>query len=129
VRVHTRRAAVALALVLALGGCGTSDDGISAAARSRLAPLVRQIRRAAESRDRAGAQHALAALQGAVAASEQDGEISSAKAAQILAAAERVQHQLGLLPAPTTTTTTTTTIPKKKGHGKGDKHNGDGGGD
>ena len=90
---------------------------------------MRQIRRAAEARDRVGAQHALAALQGAVAASEQDGEIGSAKAAQILAAAERVQHQLALVPTTTTTTTTTTTVPEKKGHGKEGKHNGDGGGD
>lgn len=126
----TRPIAFGFALALALGGCG-SDGGISAAAQARLAPLVRQVRDAAESHDTNRAQRSLTELQRAVASFEKTNEISEARATQILAAAARVQGTLGLVATTTTTTTTTTTIPDDdRDHGKngndGDKGRGKG---
>jgi hypothetical protein len=66
----------------------------------------------------------LAELQRAVASYGKHGDISTARAAQILTAAAQVESRLSLVP--TTTTTTTTTAPGV-GRGHGDKHKGDNG--
>jgi ribosomal protein S20 len=122
-KIPTRVGAFAFALALALGGCGGStDDGLSAAARAQLTTLVKDVRRAAENGDRQAGQRALSQLRSAVASYESRGDISTARAAQILAAAAGVESRLALIPAPTTTTTTTKAPPDKPGHGdKGDK--------
>jgi len=135
-RFPTRVAAFAFAAAVVLGGCGGSTGGgLSATARTRLTTLVEGVRRAADSGDRQAAQQALANLQGVVSSYESHGDISSARAAQILTAAAGVERNLGLIP--TTTTTTATTTPPPPGHGhsgngpgnskKGDKSNGGGG--
>jgi hypothetical protein len=132
-RKRPTAAALALALALALGGCGgTSGSGLSSATRSQLTPLVREVRRAAESLDRAGTKRALANLQRAVAEDQQRGDISPASAVQILTAAAGVESRLTLVPTTTTTVTTTTTTttqppPPTKGHD--DKKKGGGGHD
>jgi hypothetical protein len=126
VRFRTRPAALVPALVLAfaLGGCGgSSGSELSTATRAQLTPLVREVRRAAESLDRAGAKRALANLQRAVAEDQQRGNISPASAVQILSAAAGVESRLALVPTTTTTATTTTTTttlppPPTKGHDK-----------
>jgi hypothetical protein len=120
---------LALALGLALSGCGgSSGGGLSTATRAQLTPLVREVRRAAESLDRAGTKRALANLQRAVATDQQRGAISPASAVQILTAAAGVDSRLALVPTTTTTVTTTTTTttqpPPTKGHDK--KKGGDG---
>ncbi len=123
---HAPRLVVALALAaaLTLGGCGGgSDGGVSATARAQLEPLVRQVRRAAESHDRQGTERALAELQRAVASSQKNRDISPTRAAQILAAVAQVESRLTLIPTTTTTTTTTTTAPPG-GHGHGNKKDG-----
>jgi ribosomal protein S20 len=125
--------AFAFAVAVAVGGCGGSTGGgVSATARARLTTLVQEVRRAANSGDRQAAQQALANLQGVVSSYESHGDIGSARAAQILAAAAGVESHLGLIP----TTTTTTAAPPRdgRGHGgngpgnsnKGDKGNGGG---
>jgi hypothetical protein len=129
--LRNRRAPLACAFAVAVtwsfGGCGGGSDGLSTATRTQLTPLVRQVRRAAESLDGQGAQRALADLQRAVAASEKRGDISSAKAVEILRAAAGVESRLALVPTTTTTaTTTTTTTTPARGHG--DKGKGDKGG-
>jgi hypothetical protein len=120
---------LALALGLALSGCGgSSGGGLSTATRAQLTPLVREVRRAAESLDRAGTKRALANLQRAVAEDQQRGDISPASAVQILTAAAGVESRLTLVPTTTTVTTTTTTTtptPSTKGHGD-KKKGGDG---
>ena len=121
--------AFAFAVACAFGGCGGGSDGLSTAARTQLTPLVRQVRRAAESLDRQGAQRALADLQRAVAASEKRGDISSAKAVEILRAAAGVESRLALVPTTTTTRATTTTTTTTPARGHGDKRKGDKGGD
>ena len=127
--VTARLLAFAFALTLALGGCGgTSDSGLSAAARAELAPLVAQVRHAAESHDLGGTERALTALQRAVASYRDDGEIGSARATQILAAAARVRNNLALVPTTVAATTTTTTLPERPGHGKKGKGDEDQGG-
>jgi hypothetical protein len=123
----TRSVALAFSLALVVGGCGgSSDGGMSAAARSRLTPLVRQVRRSAESRDPQGVQRALTDLRRAVASYGNHVDLSAARAAQILAAATQVQGDLALVPTTTTTTTatTTTTTPPNTARGKGDKNGG-----
>ena len=125
---------IVVAAALALSGCGgQNNDPLSVTERARLAPLVREIRRTAESFDRRGAQRALAQLQVAVSSDQGRGDISAARAAEILTAAAQVRSRLALVPATTTTTTTTTTPPdgppgpgnKKHDHGPGGKHGGD----
>jgi hypothetical protein len=129
-RPATATLAVAFMLVSALGGCGgSSGSELSSATRSQLTPLVREVRRAAESLDRAGAKRALANLERAVAEDQQRGDISPASAVQILIAAAGVESRLTLVPTTTTVTTTTTTTtqppPPAKGHGD-KKKGGDG---
>jgi hypothetical protein len=125
--------ALALVLAFALAGCGSSSSsGLSTATRAQLTPFVREVRRAAESLDRAGTKRALANLQRAVAEDQQHGAISPASAVQILSAAAGVESRLTLVPTTTTTVTTTTTTttqppPPTKGHG--DKKKGGGGND
>ena len=132
--LQARRVAVAVALALALGGCGgTSDGGLSVTARGRLEALVRQVRRAAESLDRQGTQRALAELQRTVGSYKHNGDISATRAAQILTAVLQVQDRLALVPTTTTTTTRTTTRattapPHGRDHG-GKKDGGKGKGD
>ena len=124
--------APAFVLALALGGCGgSSGSGLSTATRAQLSPLVREVRRAAESLDRAGTKRALGNLQRAVAEDQRRGDISPASAVQILSATAGVESRLALVPTTTTTVTTTTTTttqpPPTKGHG--DKKKGGGGND
>ncbi len=125
--------ALALVLAFALAGCGgSSGSGLSTATRAQLTPLVREVRRAAESLDRASTKRALANLQRAVAEDQQRGDIRPASAVQILSAAAGVESHLTLVPTTTTTVTTTTTTttqppPPTKGHG--DKKKGGGGND
>jgi hypothetical protein len=130
VRLPARLVAFAFAVIVAFAGCGgTNDGGLSATARAQLASLAEQVRTAAGSRDRQGAKQALTELQRAVASFKSQGDISSARAAEILTAAAQVQTNLALVPVPTTTTTTTTTAPpdhKKGGGGKGKGDTGDG---
>jgi hypothetical protein len=120
------------AIVVLVTGCGGGDVKVSAAARAGLAPLVEQVRHAAESRDPRAARLALTAVRQAVAADAKQGDISAAGAAEILAAVAGVEDRLSLA-VPTTTTTvaapTTTTTDQKpagKPHGRGDKGKGEG---
>jgi hypothetical protein len=121
---------VVVAAAIVLAGCG-SDAGLSSSARARLAPLVEQVRHAAESRDVAGTLKALAAVQDAVAADKLKGDISGAKAAQILSDVSGVSGHLDLVSSTTiaTTTTPSSTTPdtrprprKHEGKGKGDEN-------
>ena len=105
-RAHIRIACV-LAPVVVLGGCGSS--GLSAQAHDGLAPLVAQVRAAAEASDVSGAQQAIAALVSAVGSDEKSGEISHGRAKQILAAAFQVDGDLPLVSTTTTSTSTTST--------------------
>lgn len=119
----------ALALALVAAGCGSSGK-MSDSARQHLDALVGTVRTAAAAHDGARAHAALGSLRKSVQAYEQAGEISAARASEILAAAARVDGRLSLI---TTTTTTTTTLPQPQydhGHDRGKHHGkdkGDGG--
>ena len=108
-----RLAAAAVVIALALTGCGGSTNGISAAARTGLAPLVLQVRRSAQARDPQAVRLTLAVLRSKVKTYQDKGEIGAGAATEILAAATEVQSRLTLITT-TTTTTTTTTMPQQK---------------
>ena len=127
-----------VALTLAAGACGGKAD-LSANARTQLAPLVVRLRHAAESFDAVDAQRYLTELQAGVAADKEHGQISSKRAAQILATAALVHDRLALIEttttavtttttSTTTSSTTTTTLPPRHGHGHGPKNHRDQGG-
>jgi hypothetical protein len=107
---HARPLLVAIALVtLLLTACGgggmptMSDD-----AASRVQSQVTAVRNAVAARDADGAARALATLRSTVEHLRRSGDVSAAKASEIVAAATDVQAQLVAI---TTTTTTTTTRP------------------
>jgi hypothetical protein len=96
----------------ALSGCGGGgEDDISTGARDQLAPLVSQVRSAAEGSDPYGAALALADVRKAVKQLRADGAVGDLRAEAILAAAAGVERQIALVPTTTTTTTTTLALP------------------
>jgi hypothetical protein len=115
------RAAIAVALLIAAAGCGSSP-GISNAARQALETQVANVRAAAVARDGARAELALASLRRSVRQYEQNGEISQTRASEILDAATQVENRLA--PYATTSTTTTTTPPEPGDHHDHGKHHG-----
>jgi hypothetical protein len=108
-----------IALAVAAGACGGKHNGLSDAAQRQLNAMVGQVRAAADAREVAGADRVLAELRRAVHSYQQNGDLSSARASEILDAATLVQARLALV---TTTTTTTTTLPpssnEEHDHGK-----------
>ena len=126
----TRRVIGALALVAVAAGCGSSGS-MSDAARDRLDVLVGKVRAAAVARDRYAADRALASLRQSVRSYQQHGDISAARATEILDAAARVETRLVRFTTTTTTTTTTLPEPSDEGHDRpehGDKDKGHKGG-
>jgi hypothetical protein len=112
----------AVVVTLAAASCGSSG-GMSDAARQKLDALVGQVRAAAIARDRPQAKHALGSLRHWVHEFQQDGQIGSGRATDILAAAATVEAHLAPY-ATTPTTTTTTTVPEPDEHHEPDKHHG-----
>lgn len=127
-------AAVAVALAVGATACGSKGNGMSDAAQRQLSALVGQVRNAADARDATGAGRALYELSATVHRYEQNGDLSSARADEILGAATQVAGHLALITTTTTTTTTTTMPapppppPKKDHHDKHGDHKGPGGG-
>ena len=119
---------------VALSGCGSSSPGINDDASKQLELRVAAVRNAAEARDRAGAETALADLRRSVEALRSREELSSDRATEILDAAATVEARLQSIP---TTTTTTTTLPPatgdqdedNRGRGRGEDKGGKNGGD
>jgi len=115
---------VALTLGIALAGCGSSGSMSDTASR-RLGALVGKVRAAAVAHDATRADTALATLRKAVQAYQQSGDISTARASEILGAAARVKTRLPSITTTTTTTTTTTPPPPPhEDHHDHDKHHG-----
>jgi len=137
-----RRRAVVTASTLLLGAlfgaCG-GKESLSDRAGADLMAGVARVRAAAGAGDRTRASTELAAVRTAVDRYRGQGEISSERAADVLAAAGEVEARLSLLsppptPAPATTTTTTTITttttragppPSDPGGGKDDQEGGD----
>ena len=97
-----------LALLL-LVACGQEGAGIGQSASAALDPQVQQVRAAATSGDRAGAARELAELRQTVAELRQQGDLSEAGAARVLAAAAEVEARLAA--GTTASTLVTPTIP------------------
>ncbi len=85
-----------LVLLLLLVACGQEGAGIGESASAALGPQVQQVRAAATRGDRAGAARELAELRKTVADLRQQGELSEAGAAKVLAAAAEVEARLGI---------------------------------
>jgi len=117
---RSRAITAAVVVILAAASCGSSG-AMSDTARQKLDALVGQVRAAAVARDRPEAKHALGSLRHWVHQFQQDGQISSGRATEILAAAATVEAHLAPY-ATTTTTTTTTTLPEPPEHREPDKH-------
>jgi len=116
---RARAITAAVVVILAAASCGSSG-AMSDTARQKLDALVGQVRAAAVARDRPEAKHALGSLRHWVHQFQQDGQISSGRATDILAAAATVEAHLS--PYATTTTTTTTTLPEPPEHREPPKH-------
>jgi len=99
---------VALVALIFFGACGGAGSGISGSAGAVLHAEVAAIRAAAAHGESQTAVAELAQLRASVVQLRAGGLLSAAATARILSAAQTVQTQLALLPAPTTTTTTTT---------------------
>jgi hypothetical protein len=131
----------ALAVVAVVAGCSTSAPPLSVQASQTLEAQVQGIRAAAVAHDRPLADSHLAQLRADVTQLQRQGQLSSARATAILAAATSVQAQLTAIPNPVPPTTlapptpptqpsppTPPTGPGGKDHGgKGGGGGGDGG--
>lgn len=95
-------AILAVVVAVVVGGCGSGDPDVSAAAQARLGPQVEAIRQASTAGDRAGAELRLAELRGAVAELRAAGDLGSAAASRVLDRAAAVKSSLALLPTTTT---------------------------
>jgi hypothetical protein len=94
-------------------------------AGQQLGALVATVRAAAAAHDAARADVELARLGNAVHNYEQSGDISAARASEILGAAARVKTRLASITTTTTTTTTTTLPPPPhEDHHDQNKHHG-----
>jgi hypothetical protein len=114
---------LALAVGTAAAGCGSSR-GMSDTAGQQLGALVATVRTAAAAHDAARADAALARLGHAVHNYERSGDISTARASEILGAAARVKTRLASITTTTTTTTTTPPPPPHEDHHDQNKHHG-----
>ena len=103
------RRALAAGLLLVVTACGGSGSGVSRSAAAQLETQVAAIRTAAAHGDRVGSAAQLLQLLATVQHLRAQGRISAGAEARILSAAQTVETDLALLPAPTTTTTTSTT--------------------
>lgn len=114
-----------LTVAVVLGGCGSGESPVSAAAGARLGAQVDAIRTAAAAGDRAGAELRLAELRQAVSELRAARELTGAAASRVLDRAAAVETGLASL-STTTTTTTTTRLPAPPEHGADDEPKGDG---
>jgi hypothetical protein len=101
-------AVACLVVASALAACGTVSP-ITSRAAAELSAAVQAVRSAALADHPSLAATDIRALKTKVAALENAGELSPARARAVLAAASTVQTQLELLVATTTTTATTAT--------------------
>lgn len=111
-------------LVLAIAGCGSSDEPSNAAAAEELQVRVAEIRSLATARQPAEVAAKLDQLLARVDELRADDELSEPAAADIRAAAEAVAGQLTLITttttAPPTTVIVTVPVAPKDGKGKDD---------
>jgi len=112
---------VALTLGIAAAGCGSSAS-MSDTASQRLGALVGRVRAAAVAHDAARADAAIATLRTAVHGYETSGDLSAARASEILGAAAQVETRLASITTTTTTTTTTLAPPHDEDHHDREKH-------
>jgi hypothetical protein len=105
-----------------LAACGGDSPPVSERGASDLEANVTAVKAAVGAHDADDAARALASLRATVARLRHRGDVSTERAAAILAAATDVEHQLVTIT--TTTTTTTTTVPPPPQRGKGEDHPG-----
>lgn len=104
------RFVAALVFTLLLAACG-DNDSLSSEAAQQLDMRVDEIRAAAEGDDRSLLEARLAELRRTVGELQSRGEVTEARAREILAAAAEVEALSFAVPTTSTTTTTTTAPP------------------
>ena len=92
------------ALALAVPACGDGDQDLSARAAAALQAQVGEVRAAVVAHDADDARVELAQLRAKVGQLRSGGEVGDERAQGILAAADAVESQLGLLRRPSRTT-------------------------
>jgi hypothetical protein len=133
--VRAARTGIALLLVAALAGCGSSGDktpGLTGGQAQGLIAQLEAARLSAAARDPAGTKAALVKFRRSVARLQRDGALSAETARALRIGAQRVLARVtsdsAPPPAPATTQTTTTPAPapvppgQKKKHEKKPKH-------
>ena len=95
--------------ILGLMACGARTPAISQTASTSLSAELARIETAAANHDQAGAHAQLVTLRNHVLSYEASGQISGARATQILKTADLIDADLSLIPTTTTSTSTTTT--------------------
>jgi hypothetical protein len=118
--------------ILGVMACGARTPAISQTASTSLSAELVGIETAAANHDQAGAHAQLVTLRNDVLSYEASGQISGARATQILKTADLIDADLSLIPTTTTSTSTTTTtttedVPRH-GHGGHGGSNDQGGG-
>jgi hypothetical protein len=115
-----RRFIVPCVVAVVVVACGGADTALTPHARQTLAPLVRDVRAAAESYQPAAMEQALAELRRSVSELSAADELSEGRAEQIRASAAVLEARITLVPTTTTTTTTVSELPREGDHpGKG----------
>lgn len=121
-----RLAVVAVgALAILAGACGSGQAPVSSSASAALTRQVSAIRASALRHDPETAAAELAQLDAMVTSLQQQGQITPARASEILVSASEVNAQLAAITTTTTSTTTSTTVaptttaPPKNDHGSG----------
>ena len=104
------------------------NSAISQTASTSLSAELVGIETAAANHDQAGAHAQLVTLRNQVLSYEASGQISGARATQILKTADLIDADLSLIPTTTTSTSTTTTEDAPRGHHGGQGRGNDQGG-
>ncbi|MFC7343766.1 hypothetical protein [Saccharopolyspora griseoalba] len=108
------------ALVL-LAAAGCAGESMQPKVRQQLHARVAELKTAAMSHDRAGAEVALTSLHREIAAAVSSGDLDSEAAGQIMVAADRVAEDVRTIPQPARARVTVTVSPepsrKAKDHG------------
>lgn len=125
VTAPARLTAVAL-LAAGLAGCGgdqrSDTPPLSASHKAELAALIEEARSASKAEDRSATERALSSLEQRISSLKQAERLSSADAAALLTATDRIQARVSEELPPATETTPTEPLPTGDEEQEGEGH-------